>query len=93
MGVSEVELDGLQEKSKRSCPPSVSKTTLPQPCTATHVRDLSSMREAAGSREGVGVVAVAGPSQVFELLLAPLSTPYGGGRIVAGWRAKRPHFA
>jgi hypothetical protein len=87
MGVSEVELDGLHEKSKRSCPPRVSKTTLPQPGTVTHVRYLSSMWEAAGSREGVGVVAVAGPSQVFELLLAPLS------RIVAGWRAKRPHFA
>ncbi len=45
------------------------------------------MREAAGSREGVTVLAVADPRQVLALLLAPLSTPYGGGGVLAGWPA------
>ncbi len=37
------------------------------------------MQEAAGASEGVAVMTVADPRQVFTLLLAPLSTPYGGG--------------
>ncbi len=44
------------------------------------------MWEATGSTAGV---AVADPRQVFTMLLAPLSTPYGGGGWwqVAGWPA------
>jgi hypothetical protein len=41
------------------------------------------MREAAGSREVVAVVMVmvmvTDTRQVYTLLLAPFSTPYGGG--------------
>jgi hypothetical protein len=59
MGVSEVSFGGRQEKSKRSRPARVSNTTLPQPRAATHARYCSSMREAAGSRLGKAMVAVA----------------------------------
>jgi hypothetical protein len=38
MGVSKVEMDGQHEKSKRSRPPRVSKTTLPQPPAARQAR-------------------------------------------------------
>jgi hypothetical protein len=38
LGVSEVSFEGRQEKSKRSRPPRVSNTTLPQPRAATHAR-------------------------------------------------------
>jgi hypothetical protein len=44
------------------------------------------MQEVAGSRRGV---AVADPRQVLALLLFPLSTPYGGGGVLAGWQAGR----
>ncbi len=88
LGVSEMSFGSRQEKSKRSCPPRISNT---QPHAATHARFCSSMREAAGSRGGVVVVAVADPRQVFVLLLSPRSTPYGGGGCwqagrLAGWR-------
>jgi hypothetical protein len=89
MGVSEMSFGGWQEKSKRSRPARVSNTTLSQPCAATHARYCSSMREAAGSRRGEAMVAVADPRQVLALLLSPLSTPYGGGGVLAGWRAGR----
>jgi hypothetical protein len=48
------------------------------------------MKEAAGSREEVAMVAVADPRQIFALLMAPLSTPYeggGGGGRLADWPA------
>jgi hypothetical protein len=89
MGVSEMLFGGRQEKSKCSLPARVSNTILPQPRAATHARYCSSMREAAGSRRGEAMVAVADPRQVLALLLSPLSTPYGGGGVLAGWRAGR----
>jgi hypothetical protein len=52
---------------------------LSSPYTETHARYCSSMREAAGSREGVAVAADS--RQKFPLLLAPLSPTYG----VGGW--------
>jgi hypothetical protein len=67
--------------------PHTAKTTLPQLHPAMHARYWSSNREAAGSRERVAVVVVADPRQVLVPLLAPLSTPYGGGGVVAGWLA------
>jgi hypothetical protein len=85
--MSKVVLDGWQEKSKHSHPPCISKTTLPQPRSATHARYCPNMQEAAESREGV--VVIADPRQVLALLLAPLSAPYGGGRVEAGWQAGR----
>jgi hypothetical protein len=89
MGVSEMSFGGRQEKSKRSRPARVSNVTLPQPCAATHARYCSSMREAAGSRRGEAMVALADPRQVSALLLSLLSTPCGGGGVLAGWRAGR----
>jgi hypothetical protein len=75
-GVAKMLFGGRQEKSKHSRPLCVSKTTLLQQHAATHARHCSSMREAAGSRRGVAVVAIADPRQVLVLLLSPLSTPY-----------------
>jgi hypothetical protein len=75
-----------------SCPSHISKTTLPQLRVATVARYSSNMREAAGSRRGVAVVAVADRRQVLALLLSPLSLPHmgeGGGGVLAGWWAGR----
>jgi hypothetical protein len=70
LSASEVELEELREKSKRSTPPHPEHHPGPSACSNVYqILFYSSMWEVAGSSEGVAVVVVADPRQVYPLLL------------------------
>jgi hypothetical protein len=79
MGVAKVEMDGQQEKSKRSRPPRVSKTTLPQPPAARQARYCWPL----SLPHGGGVGAVTGCRAGRLSFILTLYTGEGSGE--KGW--------